>query len=228
MRNIAVIMSTYNGELYVKQQIDSVLSQENINVNIYIRDDGSTDSTPIILHELESAFNNIHVVYDKNIGIGNSFMEMLYTVPDIYDYYAFADQDDFWLPEKLYKALEKIETFDIPALYASNQLIVDEALNQLGMRFCSPPGIRYGDIVRGNLISGCTFVFNKELFRILINIYNRPSTELLVNRIHDAWVAMIAALLGKLFMTPNLIYYIGSTVITLWAPNKVDLLIVGN
>lgn len=94
MYKVAVLLSTYNGSKYIKEQIDSILSQEGVNIDIYIRDDESTDETVNIIYEYKS--NNIFLTEGKNIGVGNSFMELLYSVPEIYDYYAFADQDDIW------------------------------------------------------------------------------------------------------------------------------------
>ena len=70
----------------------------------YIRDDGSTDETVNIIYEYKS--NNIFLTEGKNIGVGNSFMELLYSVPEIYDYYAFADQDDIWSEKKIRIAIE--------------------------------------------------------------------------------------------------------------------------
>ena len=85
IHNIAVAMSTYNGELYIKEQINSILQQKNVKVDLFIRDDGSKDKTLEILESYAKKWNNIHIVKGKNLGVGNSFMELLYSIGCKYD-----------------------------------------------------------------------------------------------------------------------------------------------
>ena len=94
-------MSTYNGEKYLSQQIDSILNQKEIDVHLFIRDDGSYDNTWKLLEEYKQKYEKINIISAKNVGVGNSFMNLLYSVPNIYDYYAFSDQDDIWEPNKI-------------------------------------------------------------------------------------------------------------------------------
>ena len=94
-KKVAVMMSTYNGELYIEEQIESILQQPGVDVFLYIRDDGSSDGTLRILQKYSST-DKVHIQYGKHIGIGNSFMELLWSLPDTYDYYSFSDQDDIW------------------------------------------------------------------------------------------------------------------------------------
>ena len=96
---VAVLMSTYNGEKYIRDQIDSILSQIKVNVTLFIRDDGSTDSTVKIITQYTEKYSNIKFWVGENIGVGNSFMQLLYSLTDEFDYYAFSDQDDIWLNE---------------------------------------------------------------------------------------------------------------------------------
>lgn len=203
MHNIAVAMSTYNGELYIKEQINSILQQKNVKVDLFIRDDGSKDKTLEILKSYAKKWNNIHVIKGDNLGVGNSFMELLYSIGCEYDYYAFADQDDVWLPDKLSQGIVKIKDSDIPLLYVSNQILVDKNLNRLRMRFEVPPGISYKQILCNNSVSGCTMVWNKELQELLIDINRRPTADLLKNRIHDVWVVMVASVVGKIIYDKN-------------------------
>ena len=112
MHNIAVAMSTYNGELYIKEQINSILEQKNVKVELFVRDDGSKDKTLGILETYGEKWNNIHFIKGENLGVGNSFMELLYSIGCEYEYYAFADQDDVWLPDKLNQGIAKIEDGD--------------------------------------------------------------------------------------------------------------------
>ena len=75
---VAVLMSSYNGQKYIRDQIESILNQQDVKVDLYIRDDGSSDDTLNIIKE----YKEITLYQGKNIGVGNSFMELLYSVPD--------------------------------------------------------------------------------------------------------------------------------------------------
>lgn len=196
---VAVLMSTYNGDAFLVEQLDSILNQKCVNVSLFIRDDGSSDSTSELLKEYRRLYDNVYLSFESNIGVGNSFMTLLYSIPEEYDYYCFADQDDYWLDNKLIRAIESIHMIsDKPVLYASNQLIVDKSLNPIKLRFSSIPALDYGSIISGNQISGCTMVWNATLQNKIINSNNRPPFSLFSLRIHDVWIASIAAVLGTI------------------------------
>lgn len=89
---VTVLMSSYNGEEYIREQIESVLSQENVNVNLLIRDEGSTDSTVDILKNYED--DRISYYVGENFGAARSFFELIYDCSLDSDYYALCDQDD--------------------------------------------------------------------------------------------------------------------------------------
>lgn len=191
---VCVLMSTYNGERFIEEQIDSILNQIEVEVILVIRDDGSTDRTREILKNYESD-GKIRVFFSScNLGPAKSFMELLYSVGN-YDYYAFADQDDIWKKEKISRAVKMLESKHRPALYASNQIIYQQG-NEKGLRFKSMPNITLTGIICGNLVSGCTMVFNNELKQILVNQKYRPSDEVLNLRMHDTWIAAVANIIG--------------------------------
>ncbi len=196
MNRVAVLMSTYNGVKYLKEQMDSILTQEGVDVTLFIRDDGSSDGTIDILKEYVETYKNIILNVGDNLGVGNSFMQLVYDCPDDYDYYAFADQDDIWLGEKLKKAVSKIGEETQPVLYCSNQILVDKDLKTIGMRYSGALSTSYMQILFGNKFAGCTMVWNRPLQKILSDEKRRPSMMLLRNRIHDVWVAMVASVVG--------------------------------
>lgn len=195
MYKVAVLLSTYNGRKYVKEQIDSIFMQKDVNITLYIRDDGSNDNTIEIIRKYKS--NKIVLIEGKNIGVGNSFMELLYSVPPIYDYYAFSDQDDIWRKEKLNVAINLLKQSD-KHLYASNQELIDESGKSLGLRYPQDKKIHLDPIpiLEQNQIAGCTMVFDQFLKEQLD--LNRPPQNLLMNRIHDVWVAMVASLFDSI------------------------------
>ena len=111
---IAVLMSSYNGEQYIKEQIDSILNQKGkFNIDIYVRDDGSFDNTIHILEDYQKK-GLIKFCGGENIGPAKSFLTLL-ALADGYDFYAFADQDDIWFENKIESAILKIEK--IPQSY---------------------------------------------------------------------------------------------------------------
>ena len=196
MKSEAVLMSAYNGEKYIREQIDSVLNQQGVEVVLFVRDDGSCDSTKDILSGYEEK-GLATVCYGENLGVGNSFMQLVYTSPAEYDYYAFADQDDIWAPDKLMQAVKLLEDSG-EAMYASNQECVDSQGNSLGLRYEEGKHIHLlpEEIIGRNMLAGCTMVFTSQLRDILAAESSRPSNELLRNRIHDVWVAAAASLHG--------------------------------
>ena len=98
-KKVAVLLSTYNGEKYVGAQIHSILTQNYKNIEIVVRDDGSKDKTVEIIKEYMQKYSNIVLHQGENLGFIKSFFELL-KYEDA-DYYAFADQDDIWLPNKI-------------------------------------------------------------------------------------------------------------------------------
>lgn len=193
-KTVCVLMSTYNGEKYIKEQIDSILNQIEVKVTLIVRDDGSTDRTLEILKSYESN-GKIKILSSLcNYGPAKSFMVLLYNVAN-YDYYAFADQDDIWKKEKIIKAIRMLATKSKPALYVSNQIIYRHGKEE-GLRFKSIPNITLTGVICGNLVSGCTMVFNHELKQVLVNKKYRPSDEVLYLRMHDTWVIAVANIIG--------------------------------
>ena len=128
---LAVLMSTYNGERYLVDQIESILGQKtDFEYSLIVRDDGSTDKTCDILKQY-AAENKILFVKGENIGAAKGFMSLLIDNPG-YDYYAFSDQDDIWNENKLQIGVDSIRAFSGPALYCSNCELVDSELNSIG------------------------------------------------------------------------------------------------
>lgn len=123
---IAILMSTFNGSKFLAEQIESILSQTYDNWNLYIRDDGSTDATDSIIDKYVMSDERIHSYRDDlgNIKTRASFLTMLENIDA--DFYAFCDQDDIWLPNKLEFAISSMIQNSEADLYHSNVTIVDE------------------------------------------------------------------------------------------------------
>jgi rhamnosyltransferase len=165
--NVLVMMSTYNGQKYLAEQIDSILNQKDVNIHIDIRDDGSSDGTPELLQSIEKLHPEISVIYGENLGYIKSFWTLLTLASQSYDYYCFSDQDDLWLPEKLTKGISMIKQHtDTPALFTSGLKVCDEALKPLYTNTFNKLKIELGSAITRPRLSGCTMIFNRQLMSL--------------------------------------------------------------
>lgn len=200
---VTVLMSTYNGEKYLREQLNSIFAQKDVNLVLYVRDDGSTDSTIEMLKDYEKIFP-LHWYQGENLGPGCSFMELLYNAPKT-DFYAFADQDDIWLEQKIAVATKQIaQGGNLPLLYCSNQNVVDAYDNFIRKRHpvdVPLPGLY--KTVFCNIYSGCTMVFNDKLRQILCNKKYRVSDNFLKTRMHDVWLILAASIMGQIIYDAN-------------------------
>ena len=192
-----MLLSTYNGEKFLSVQLESLLAQQDIDLTIFIRDDGSSDTTPTILAQFAAQHKNIHLRLEKNRGVIASFFDLITTVEYGFDYYALADQDDYWLPEKLISAVNKLEqqSKGQPLLYCSALEYVDQNLEHLGISNVNfKPA--FGNALVENIVTGCTAVFNAEL-RTLARGY-QPKQAVM----HDWWLYLLATAFGQVIYDP--------------------------
>ena len=110
---IAVLMGTYNGAEFLPEQLASLAAQTHTNWRLWVSDDGSSDATPGILRRYQEAWgeNKLSILAGPRRGFQANFLELTAQPEISADYYAWADQDDVWLPEKLARALECLQPF---------------------------------------------------------------------------------------------------------------------
>lgn len=202
MNKIVVLMSTYNGEKYIEEQLNSLITQRDVNIQILVRDDGSSDNTIKILDEWQD--KGLLTWYSgENLGPALSFMDLVKKAP-IADYYAFCDQDDYWDKDKLEVAVEAIKDYDedSPVLYFSNKRLVDENLNFIENTKQNPKLTLESALII-NPVTGCTLVINRKLLEI-INLYDNKNLYM-----HDGWIYRVCmAVKGKVVFdkTPHISY----------------------
>lgn len=192
---IAVLLSTYNGEKWLSQQIDSILKQSGVDCCIFIRDDGSEDNTLSIIESYRES-NRVFMVGDdsrKRLGAGDSFMELVKyaqsKLADRYEYFAFADQDDYWQPDKLISAISLMQGSKEPCLYFSKKTIVDAKLRRMKEVDYIPYSNQILHSVGQCNAFGCTFVFNNRLLGYI--------REKAAGRgYHDAWIFRLSVWCG--------------------------------
>lgn len=186
------MLSTYNGHKYIREQLDSLFTQEGVEIHILVRDDGSKDSTVDILKEYQELYGKMTIHADKNVGAAMSFHTLIsYASKEVdkYDYFAYADQDDVWMSDKLVSAVKMLDRSGAKTkLYFCLPELVDAELNILPSKKPCVANNLKGNIVTSHIL-GCTQVFNGHLLR-LVSMY-RPNTQ---DRIplHDGWTALVA------------------------------------
>ena len=131
---VTVIMSTYNGSSYLASQLESLLVQKDVAIRLFVRDDGSSDDTVQILQRYAHRFLSLDIVEGENLGATESFhvaSQLALEKNDPADYYAFCDQDDIWLENKLSIAVNQLSkiTSDKPLLYFSNLMMVNNQMD---------------------------------------------------------------------------------------------------
>ena len=191
MEKILVLMSSYNGEKYIRQQIDSILNQKGCIAHLLVRDDGSIDSTCEIVKSYE-IYGRVKLLNEKkNLHAARSFLRLIELASE-YDYYAFADQDDVWDEDKLIIGITILKNEKGPAIYCSNARVVDENLNMFGYnvyRHSKHTNLE-SVIINGNFM-GCTMIFNNKLREKILSFLN-PSYCLM----HDYYLSVLCMLMG--------------------------------
>ena len=189
--NIAILMATYNGGEYLREQINSIINQTIDDWTLYIHDDGSSDNTNQILEYYCSKYDNIVTLkYPSQKGAKNNFFSLVRLVEA--DYYLFCDQDDVWKQNKIELEIEEMKSMegkhgDVPLLVFSDLEVVDKNLNVISPSMWQNGGIRpelltsFDSGAVFEYVTGCTMLFNRMARDSVIY----PADKALM---HDSWV----------------------------------------
>ena len=201
---IDILMATYNGEKYLKEQIESILNQTYKNIRLVISDDCSKDGTREILKQYEQD-ERIEVHYhEKNQGYIKNFEYLLKQVKN--DIYMLSDQDDVWLPEKVEKSYETLIKNDADLAFGDLE-VVDENLNTIYESFNKFMLLdrkiekyinSYKVNYLYNCVTGCTLISKSKWIKEIVPI---PTDSKYL--IHDHWMGLIVALNGELAYMPE-------------------------
>jgi glycosyltransferase involved in cell wall biosynthesis len=191
--SVQVLLSTYNGEKYIEEQVRSILAQDYPNITILARDDGSTDRTVEILERLAADHHNIEIIKAENIGFARSFFQLLARSSSEVDYVAFCDQDDVWLENKISRAVSMLNPYPAhqPLLYCSLLKLVDEELQPITSSYLPLKGISFQNALVENVAIGCTSVLNQAARRLIINYLPRKVL------FHDWWIYLVITAFGR-------------------------------
>ncbi len=189
MKTVTVLLSTYQGEQYLKEQLDSLYAQTGVDCKILVRDDGSRDQTCRIL-EAEQEAGRLRFYTGENKKPGRSFLDLVQNAPES-DYYAFCDQDDIWLPDKLSVAVNALEGFDKPSLYYGRpRLVSGDGTPMESPKNAYDRFLKFPEAFVNSNATGCTMVFNRAL---LLLVREKEPDYLFM---HDVWVHKLCIAAG--------------------------------
>ncbi|MCC9017160.1 glycosyltransferase family 2 protein [Flavobacterium lipolyticum] len=190
---IAILLSTYNGEKYLREQLESLYLQTYKEFQLFVRDDGSTDSTINILQEYKSRYSNITLFTNEgtNMGACMSFMWLLKNVEA--EYYMFCDQDDIWFSSKVQISLDALESEskrseDKAIIVHTDLIVTDSKLDITAYSLWENDNTHPSRITRKylklvNYVTGCTMIFNRKARDLSIDY----TGNILM---HDFWISI--------------------------------------
>jgi glycosyltransferase involved in cell wall biosynthesis len=204
---VEVLLATYDGARYLREQIDSILAQDDADLRVLARDDGSSDGTVAILNEYAERFPGRFRVMPAGPATGNAKDNFLLLMKAATaEYICFSDQDDVWLPDKVStsrKAMEQLESkwepgsgTGLPLLVFTDLRVVDDQLRTLHASFWAHEIIKperihlFAAVLAQNVVTGCTMMMNRPLLELALRM---PEEAFM----HDQWIALLACVMGK-------------------------------
>lgn len=210
MKKVQVLLSAYNGEQYISEQIQSILYQTHAAVSILIRDDGSTDKTIQLLDQWVTTHpDKIKLIKGTNVGVVSSFFELLRAADAEADYYCFCDQDDVWLDHKVEHAIARLDSAiytEVPAMVFTSTYLTDDKLNRKGA-WPKPPAQEpsFFNALYENIAIGATITMNRSARNLFINSKSVDSQKVLM---HDWWFYLLVSAFGTVIYDnkPSMLY----------------------
>lgn len=207
MKTVTIVMSAYNGECCIERQLDSLFTQKDVDVTVYVRDDGSTDDTLTVLKQYRNEKQPTALLIEEgqNCGWELSFLIALQNAP-LTQYYAFSDQDDIWFDNKLSRCITVLEKFNTSKaqMVHCNRISCNEQLVSLRHQAPKVPRpLSRENAVTQEYAQGCTIVMNSIAKEFVCRYI--PKTRMP----HDFWTGMVCYFLGEVHYCPeSLLYHI--------------------
>jgi glycosyltransferase involved in cell wall biosynthesis len=201
---VTILLATYNGALFLPEQLHSLSTQLRRPDKVVLRDDGSSDNSVDLVCKwgLEEGIPVVILKAQQRLGPARSFLEILRAAGSA-DIYMFCDQDDVWLPEKIDRAVKMVysSSSDVPHLYATRLKIVNERLQWL-RDSPLPTELSFASAACESVLTGCTMAFNASLAKRLCS---DPPRFLVM---HDWWAYLVASGCGRVSFDsqPSLLY----------------------
>lgn len=199
---VEVLLATYNGDRFVREQIDSILEQDYRSLRIVVSDDGSQDATGKILTEYGHLLPDRFHILDNQSSTGSAKLNFLRLMKAATGtYLCFADQDDVWLPNKVSRCMEAMQELEarhgkaLPLLVFTDLRVVDRQLATIHQSMWKQMNIdpesiyRLERLVGRSIVTGCTALINRPLLELARSM--PPEAPM-----HDRWIGMLAATMG--------------------------------
>ncbi len=197
---VEILLATYNGERYLREQLDSIVNQSYENWIVRACDDASDDATYDILTEYREKFPDRFLIERNEKGFGSAKLNFAQLIQKSTENYVMCcDQDDVWLPDKILLTMEKMranEDGNTPILVHTDLKVVDDKLNVLSESFFQHSNLRkefgYRDVLIQNHVTGCTMMMNRALITLLNLTYDYENILM-----HDWLAALVATGMGR-------------------------------
>jgi glycosyltransferase involved in cell wall biosynthesis len=188
---VAILMCTYNGEPFLKEQLDSLIAQDISDWHLWVSDDGSKDKTWAILESYQSKMNGrLSIIKGPKKGFARNFLSLICMKDIKAEYYAYSDQDDIWHSDKLSAALQWLETIPkgTPALYGARSMWINEAGQELGLSNLFIGPFSFKNALVQNVAAGNTMVFNQAACNLIREAGNDIDVIF-----HDWWTYIVVS-----------------------------------
>ena len=200
MKNISVAMAVYNGEAYIRKQLDSILCQLEEGDELVVSYDKSSDNTLDVIKEYEKKHSQVKIVINKTPGLFENFENAIRNCSK--DYVFISDQDDIWHNKKRAEVLKKFEATGAD-MVIHNGVHIDKDDKIISKDFFTEFGIT-SNIIKNFAkprYSGCCIAFTKEFSNIIVPIPKKIGA-------YDHWIGMTGQIFGKVvFMKKVLLYH---------------------
>ncbi|EJO48829.1 glycosyltransferase family 2 protein [Enterobacter roggenkampii] len=183
---VTILLCTYNGQEFLKKQLDSIINQTYTHWDIYVSDDGSSDRTIEILRHYQKKLgkNRLVILDGPGQGFARNFLSLIYNHCIFSDYYAFCDQDDIWNSDKLERSLSALSSkSQTPALYCSRTELIDEQDITIGYSYNFSKAATLKNALIQSIAGGNTMLINHAARKIITKV---PESILVPS--HDWWI----------------------------------------
>ena len=207
---VTILLAVYNGEKYLTEQLESLLGQTFDDIKIVVRDDGSTDNSINVIKDFCNKYPKkiFCISGEPTGGAKQNFAALLDSCDD--EYIMFCDQDDVWVPDKVEKTLNAMQSAEAgdkstPVLVHTDLMVVDETLNVISNSFFDFQKLSYNmnlpQLMVQNNVTGCTVMINRALKEKCGAIPHECA-------MHDWWLALVATAFGKIefLKQPTIMY----------------------
>ncbi len=208
---LQVLLSTYNGEAYIGEQLDSIFEQKYATIRILIRDDGSSDGTVAIIREYENRYpEQIQLIDGDNVGVVRSFWALMQHADREVDYFCFCDQDDVWMSDKANRAIQKLRELEsgktdseiTPAMICTATQLTNQQLEPTAIwpGHLAKEASFYNALIQ-NIAVGATMSFNRRTLELVLD--EGSNTDLQCVQMHDWWIYLVVSSLGHVYFDPS-------------------------